>query len=70
MKNAFALILALALSLLLCSCGSDEYSNTLKSGLNKYYSGQTMTKQEYNAVKGFNKWQASQTPKTYSAWDK
>ena len=28
-----------------------------------------MTKEEYNAVKGFNEWKSKQGSKTYSDWD-
>lgn len=46
----------------------DSYRNTLETGLNKYYSGQSMTKDEYNAVKGFNDWKANQGSKPYNQW--
>ena len=56
-------ILALAVG------GSDDsYRETLESGQRKYYSGQPMTQQEYNAVKGFNDWKDSQGSKTYDNW--
>lgn len=52
-----------------CGSSSSSYEDTLKSGLNKYYSGDAMTKQEYKAVKSFNKWKSNQGSKTYSEWD-
>ncbi len=48
--------------------GGDSYRDTLESGLNKYYSGQKMSKSEYNAVKSFNNWKAKQGSKSYSNW--
>ena len=57
--------------LILGSCGdsSDEYRETLESGQKKYYSGEEMTREEYNAVKGFNDWKSKQGEKKYSDWD-
>lgn len=53
----------------LTGCGSDDsYRDTLNSGLNKYYTGQSMSKSEYNAVKSFNNWKANQGSKSYSDW--
>ena len=71
--SVWAVILVVIL-LLACvgSCSSDsddEYRKTLESGQQKYYSGQEMTREEYNAVKSFNKWKENQGPKTYSDWD-
>jgi len=56
---------------LIGSCGSsdDEYRDTLDSGLEKYYNGDKMSKDEYDAVKGFNKWKDKQGEKTYDDWD-
>ena len=55
---------------MLAGCGSnDDFEDTLNSGLEKYQSGETMTKQEYNAVKSFNDWRDKQTDKTYDQWD-
>ena len=63
----FAIVVLTACSL--SGCGSDDsYRDTLESGLNKYYTGQKMSKSEYNAVKSFNNWKANQGPKTYSDW--
>ena len=51
-------------------CSSDdEYENTLKSGYSKYLNGDSMTREEYNAVKGFNNWKSKQGEKTYDEWD-
>ena len=47
----------------------DDYRKTLEEGQRKYYSGEKMTKEEYNAVKGFNEWKSKQGSKTYSDWD-
>lgn len=52
-----------------CSSGSDEYNKTLESGMQKYYSGDDMSKEEYNAVNGFLDWKDKQTNKTYDEWD-
>ena len=65
--GAFALILILIGA---CSSDSDDdYRKTLESGRAKYYTGQEMTREEYNAVKSFNKWKSNQGTKTYSDWD-
>lgn len=48
---------------------NDDYRDTLESGLNKYYSGEKMSKSEYNAVKNFNNWKDKQSDKTYGDWD-
>ena len=66
--------IVLVLVLLLGSCSNtsssrDSYRDTLERGQQKYYSGQKMTKEEYNAVKSFNKWKANQGEKSYSDWD-
>ena len=70
-RNFGIFILVLILSTMFTGCSSnDKYQKTFESGLKKYYSGEKMTKQEYNAVKGFNDWKSKQGPKTYSGWDK
>lgn len=51
-----------------CSDNSD-YEDTLNSGMEKYYSGEEMTREEYKAVKGFNDWKDKQGEKSYSDWD-
>lgn len=69
-RNIIALLIGTFLILMLGGCGSyDDYEDTLNSGLEKYQSGETMTKQEYNAVKSFNDWRDKQTDKTYDQWD-
>lgn len=69
-RNIIALLIGLFSILMLAGCGSyDDYEDTLNSGLEKYQSGETMTKQEYNAVKSFNDWCDKQTDKTYDQWD-
>lgn len=50
-------------------CSNDRYKDTLNSGLKKYYSGEGMTKKEYNAVKSFNNWKSKQGEKKYSEWN-
>lgn len=71
-KLAAGAVIVLLLCFLFGSCSnsSDEYRKTLESGQQKYYSGDSMTKEEYNAVKNFNEWKSNQTPKTYNEWDK
>lgn len=57
---------------LLGSCssgGSSKYENDLNNGLNKYYNGEKMNEDEYNAVKNFNDWKEKQGEKTYDDWD-
>lgn len=72
-KISVVVIIVIAI-LLLGSCGSSssdsEYRETLESGQRKYYSGESMTRDEYNAVKGFNDWKSKQGEKSYSEWDK
>ena len=67
-------IVVIVLLVLLGSCvggnSDDEYRKTLESGQRKYYSGESMTRDEYNAVKGFNDWKSKQGEKSYSDWDK
>lgn len=73
MKRKICVILAIGVSSLFiltgCSSSSDSYRDTLNSGLSKYYSGSSMTRQEYNAVKSYNNWKSKQGSKTYSEWD-
>lgn len=52
-----------------CSDSDDDYRDTLESGQQKYYSGEEMTEEEYNAVKSFNEWKDKQSDKTYDDWD-
>lgn len=72
-KWVIGIVIVVAI-LLLGSCGSSssdsEYRETLESGQRKYYSGESMTRDEYNAVKGFNDWKSKQGEKSYSDWDK
>ena len=69
-KKRIAMLIIAALSAcFLTGCGgNDSYRDTLNSGLNKYYSGQSMSKSEYNAVKSYNNWKSSQGSKTYDGW--
>lgn len=64
---AFVVIILLIIASLTGN-DDDSYRKTLESGQQKYYSGLSMTKEEYNAVKGFNDWSAKQGSKTYSQW--
>ncbi|MBR1822138.1 MAG: hypothetical protein IJ769_11040 [Clostridia bacterium] len=64
---AVALLIAMMVGLTACS-SDDSYRQTLNSGIEKYQRGEAMTKEEYNAVKGFNDWRAKQGEKTYDAW--
>ena len=71
-KWVIGIVVVIAI-LLLGSCGSsadDDYRQTLESGQRKYYSGESMTRDEYNAVKSFNNWKSKQGEKSYSEWDK
>ncbi len=36
--------------------------------MKKYYNGDPMTKEEHDAVKGFNEWKNNQGEKTYDKW--
>ena len=54
----------------LSGCGSnDKYADTVKSGVSKYYSGESMTKEEYQAAKGYLDWKEKNSSQTYSQWD-
>ena len=69
MKKRIAMLIIAALSAcFLAGCSDDSYRDTLNSGLNKYYSGQNMSKSEYNAVKSYNNWKSNQGSKSYSDW--
>lgn len=52
-----------------CSNNDDEYKKTLNSGMEKYYNGEKMTKEEYNAVNGYLEWEDDQKDKTYNDWN-
>ena len=68
-KRIAAFVFAVLAVCSLTGCGSDDsYRDTLNSGLNKYYSGENMSRSEYNAVKSFNNWKANQDSKSYSDW--
>lgn len=73
MKRKFvSIITVLLITIMLVACGgsSDSYRDTLESGQRKYYNGEKMTQQEYNAVKSFKKWEEKNGEHTYSDWDK
>ena len=81
--NSYSVILGLVsiiiVVILLVSCGSwfnesrrrdqEEYRRTLESGQEKYYNGEKMTEEEYNAVKDFNNWKSKQGEHSYDEWD-
>ena len=70
-KAIWYILIALIVIIILAAAGQsseDSYRKTLESGRQKYYTGQKMTKQEYNAVKGFNEWKSKQGEKTYDSW--
>jgi len=81
--NSYSVILGLVsiiiIVILLVSCGSwfnesrrrdqEEYRRTLESGQEKYYNGEKMTEEEYNAVKDFNSWKSKQGEHSYDEWD-
>ena len=67
-KGIAALIIAVLTAVSLTGCGDDSYKDTLNSGLNKYYSGENMSRSEYNAVKSYNNWKSNQGSKSYSDW--
>ena len=46
-----------------------KQADTLKSGLTKYYSGESMSKDEYNTVKSFNEWKYKNSNHTYDSWE-
>ena len=61
-------VFVVMMSLSLVGCTND-YEDTLKSGIEKYDNGEIMTEEEYNAVKNFNEWSDKQGEKTYDEWD-
>lgn len=68
-KHILVLVVAGLMAVMLAGCGNDDsYRDTLNSGLNKYYSGENMTRSEYNAVKSFNNWKSKQESKSYNDW--
>ena len=70
--SIFPIIICIIIALCLFgSCSSDDskYKNTLNDGLKKYYNGEKMDKDEYDAVKGFKNWQDKQSEKSYDDWD-
>lgn len=69
MRRCIAILLAALAACSLTGCGSDDsYRDTLNSGLSKYYSGESMSRSEYNAVRSFNDWKSKQGSKTYDDW--
>jgi len=61
-------IIVLLVSIGSCEKSNDDDKETLKSGLEKYYSGDPMTKEEHDAVKYYNDWKNKQGEKTYDQW--
>jgi len=52
-----------------CSKSNDTYEKNLKSGMEKYYSGSPMTKEEHDAVQDYNEWKSNQGEKNYDKWN-
>ena len=76
-KNGSSPLLVVAVFILLLvalgSCGGsssdDSYKETLNNGLEKYYNGDEMTKEEYDAVKSYNNWKYKNSDHDYDSWD-
>ena len=47
-----------------------EYKQKLENSMNKYNSGEEMTKEEYERVKDFKEYQDKHSKKTYNDWSK
>ena len=64
------IIAIIVLFAIIGSCGksNDSYKETLNNGLEKYYNGDPMTKEEHDAVQNFNEWKNNQGEKTYDKW--
>ncbi len=62
-------LVIIMLSVIFTGCTSNDYEETLKSGIDKYNNGEEMTQEEYDAVKDFNEWADEQGEKTYDEWD-
>lgn len=52
------IVITIIMGVATCNSGGSssrqKQADTLKSGLNKYYSGRSMSKDEYDAVKSYN----------------
>lgn len=69
-KRVFVVGLTLMLMAAATGCSSDDdYRELLERGQEKYYNGEEMSREEYNAVKSFNDWKDKQGGKTYDEWD-
>lgn len=71
-STILTIIIILILLSLIGSCssgGSSKYDDDLKSGIEKYYNGEKMNEDEYDAVKDYNDWKDKQGEKTYDDWD-
>ena len=53
-----------------CSSNNDDLKDTLNSGMQKYENGEPMTREEYNTVHSYLKWEDNQRDKTYNEWNK
>lgn len=64
------IIAVVVLLAIIGSCGksNNSYEDTLKSGMEKYYSGDPMTKEEHDAVQNYNEWKNNQGEKRYDQW--
>lgn len=68
--KAILVVGILCSAVIMSACGgSDSYEQTLKSGYQKYQTGQQMTREEYNAVKSFNDWKYKNSSHTYNDWN-
>lgn len=72
-KIAIGLLCVCACAMPLSACGDDEptYEENLNSGLDKFYSGEEMNENEYNAVNDFFEWEMNggeDQEKTYEDW--
>lgn len=46
-----------------------SYEENLRSGMTKYYSGEKMSREEYNAISNYMDWKDKQTDKSYNDWN-
>ena len=77
MKGLIATVVIVVLLLgMIGSCSgassksSDRYRQNMESGLQKYYNGEKMNEEEYNAVKDYQNWKYKNSEHTYDDWNK
>lgn len=70
-ENIIAAIFVFVIAFLLNSCTNQElkYEKTLRDGLEKYYNGEKMTKEEHDAVESYHNWVDDQKEKKYDEWN-